>query len=187
MALTVTLYGAHSTASARVSPATADLLATYAATSNRPTNDDSEAMVMMRPDRLRHHLASEHLATAQRAGEVGVDDPLPVVIGHLERRHALGDARGAHQDVDAAERLEHRVAHALERGRRRSTSAGSRSVRRPRASISAATASTSAARRPTLTTSAPASARPSASVAADAAGAADDDGRAAGEIEQRHQ
>src|SRR5688500_10924971 len=47
---TVTLCGAHSTASARVRPATADLLATYAATSWRPTNDDSDPIVMIRPD-----------------------------------------------------------------------------------------------------------------------------------------
>ena len=49
MALTVTPCGAHSTASARVSPATPDLLAVYAATSISPTNDASDAIPIRRP------------------------------------------------------------------------------------------------------------------------------------------
>ena len=50
IALTVTPCGAHSTDSARVSPATAALLAVYAATSCSPTNDASDATPIKRPD-----------------------------------------------------------------------------------------------------------------------------------------
>ena len=50
MALTVTPWRAHSTASARVKPATAALLAVYAATSCSPTNDASEATPISRPE-----------------------------------------------------------------------------------------------------------------------------------------
>ena len=49
IALTFTPCFDHSIASDLVSEATAALLAAYAATSNSATNEDSEAMLMMRP------------------------------------------------------------------------------------------------------------------------------------------
>ena len=49
IALTITPWRDHSTASDLVSDATADLLAEYAATSIMLTNEVSDAMLMMRP------------------------------------------------------------------------------------------------------------------------------------------
>ena len=116
-----------------------------------------------------------------------VHDPLPVVIGHLERRHALGDAGGAQENVDVAERLEHRVSGRARARRRRSCPPAAAASGGRAASMASATSSTSAARRPTLTTSAPASARPSASARPMPLVPPTTTASAAAEIEQPHQ
>ena len=161
IALTLTPCGAHSTASARVIRRSADLLATYAATSCNPTNDDNEPMAMMRPDprltisppntwQLRNMpvmlVSITRSQSASLISSVGTRLVVPAAYTMMSSRPKVSTQASltrSSSDVSA-------------------TSAGTRRVRRPRPSISAATASTFAARRPVTTTSAPASARPRA-------------------------
>ena len=71
---------------------------------------------MMRPYLLSHHRLAEHLTRAQRAGEVGLDDAMPVGLVHLEGRGLLRRARDRQEDVDLAEGFDALVTQAIERG-----------------------------------------------------------------------
>ena len=113
-AFTVTLWGAHSTASARVSPTTPALLATYAATSNRPTNDDSEPTVVIRPC-FCAIIGRPKTWQARSVPVRFVSITRAIGLVHLERRALLGHPCDGEQDVDLAERLEALVAQSVER------------------------------------------------------------------------
>jgi len=67
------------------------------------------------PVAARQHGAPEDLTGAQRPGQVGVDDGVPVVLGEVDGRHALGAAGAVDQDVDLAEPAQHLITQAFER------------------------------------------------------------------------
>ena len=57
---------------------------------------------------LRRHRAERRLRAQERAGEVGVHDPLPVLEGQLGHRRGHAEARVVEQQVDAPVALERR-------------------------------------------------------------------------------
>ena len=83
----------------------------------------------------------ERLDAVDRAPQVDVDRPAPVVVGHLEDRAADGDAGVVEHDVDRAEGVERGVGHRLHGLQRAHVAdhavglgAARRAARRPRAS-----------------------------------------------------
>jgi hypothetical protein len=102
---------------------------------------------------------AEDLAGAQSAGEVCIDDGVPLVFRKIDRRRAFGAARGIDEDVDLAKRGDRFVQDTLQR-RPIGNVDVTRSERRPNSSISRAAVSTCSARREVGTTSAPAWAKP---------------------------
>ena len=61
------------------------------------------------------HGAAEDLAGAEGAGEVGLQDVVPLLLGHLEAGHPPRLARAVDEDVDRAEGGDARGQQALER------------------------------------------------------------------------
>ena len=143
---------------------------------------------MIRPEPRATIVAAEHLAAAQRAGEVRVEDARaspPRPSRASARAWSMPAAQT--QDVDLAERRRGTPSRsALERRPCRRRRTAMRSVRRPRASISAATSSTSACAPAGRDDVGAGVGKAERERAADAARAADDDGHASGKIEQAH-
>jgi hypothetical protein len=54
----------------------------------------------------RDHWLGEYLIRANGAGEVGIDDALPVLVGHLDRRDSLVDPGAIDHHVDLPERFQ---------------------------------------------------------------------------------
>jgi hypothetical protein len=69
---------------------------------------------MSRPD-ARDHRRREHLVGPEHPGHVGIEDLVPVGLGHVQRRHALGDPGRRYDDVDAAECRQARLVKAPQR------------------------------------------------------------------------
>ena len=134
------------------------------------------------PEPLRDHRRRECLVGAHHARQIGFDDLIPLPLAHLDRRRAFRDARRRHDDVDSAERLQARVAKSAQRRRIADVS---RHPQRP-ASLRLDR------RRDFIDNGRAASGRDDVGAgvgqaqrqgAPDARGAADDDGRASGQIE----
>ena len=133
---------------------------------------------------LLDHRGAKHLAGAQHAGQVRLEDARPIRFVHLQRRHALGHAGGGHHDVDAAQLAHARVAqrrHRRDVGHvgacdRRSASARANLDGRPLHQVATPSGSHHVRARV---------GEAERDGAADAARAAHDHGDTAGEIEQR--
>ena len=117
----------------------AALLAVYAATSCSPTNDASDAMVMMRP-RCRSTIGAPNTWQA-RSTPVRLVSMMRCQSSsrHLQRRHALGDAAAATRMSTRAKLSQARVAKRRRATRHRRHRPRISAVRRPSAAISAAT------------------------------------------------
>ena len=141
---------------------------------------------MMRPDPLRHHRRAEHLARAQRAGQVRVDDPRASRPRPSRASARAWSMPAAHDDdVDAAERRRGTRRAARSSDATSPTSAGI-AQRPPAACLDFAGDLLDERRAPPGRDDVGAGVgQTERERAADAARAADDDGDAAGEIEQR--
>src|ERR1700679_3296412 len=62
------------------------------------------------------HWLAEDLAGAQRAGEVGVDNRVPILLGYIYRWRALDAACAVDENVDFTEGCKSGVAESDERG-----------------------------------------------------------------------
>jgi hypothetical protein len=128
-------------------------------------------------------VSAEDAARAQHSGEVGVEDGIPFVVAHVERRATDGAAGGVDENIDLAERLDDDVGKRLQR--RRIRHVGRRSERASSArfylSGGARGKLRSAAGRDDVGAGVGESER---DCAADARRRANDDGGAVGEIEE---
>jgi hypothetical protein len=102
-----------------VSPVIACLVAVYGAEFGRGACAEIEPLLMILPPagRLRLHLPERRLRAQERAGEVDVDDALPLLERQVLERPADADPGVVEQQVDAAERALRRAEQRVHRRR----------------------------------------------------------------------
>jgi len=88
-------------------------------------------MLMIRPWPLREHRPAEHLTAAQRAGQVGVEDAVPLGLADVERRPRAGVRPAQLTRMSTRPNPASTASRSASSDARSATSDWTRSVRRP--------------------------------------------------------